>query len=128
MLWLAFAAAFAIGVIIYLANTGNLGFAHAVYDFPYGDKVGHIVLLGLVTFPATLGMLRVLSGDPMRITLWTVGVIAALITAEEVSQAFLPKRTLDPLDLAASYLGIVVAAWLAYHFRVRLRAGESRTT
>ena len=121
MLWLVALFAFLIGVIIYLANTGNLGFAYWVYDFPHGDKVAHVILLGLVTLPASLGMLHLLSGDAARIVLRAAGAIGALITLEEVSQAFLPRRSLDPYDLAASYMGIAGAALLAYTLRGIMR-------
>ena len=117
MLCLAAIFAFLVGVIIYLADTGNLGFAYAVYDFPYGDKVGHIVLLGLITFPAVLGMIRISSGNPRSIAMRTATVVAVLITVEELSQAFMPSRSLDPLDLLASYFGIGAAAWTAWRLR-----------
>ena len=124
MLGLAGVFAHLIGVIIYLADTGNLGFAYRLYDFPHGDKVAHVILLGLLTLPATLGMLRILSGEPRGVVLRTAAVIAVLITLEEASQAFLPKRSLDPYDLAASYVGIAGAALLAYLMRCVTRPGE----
>ena len=121
MLWVAALFAFLIGIIVYLADTGNLGFAYWIYDFPHGDKVAHVILLGLVTLPATLGMLRLSSAEPRVIVLRTASVIAVLITLEEISQAFMPRRSLDPYDLAASYVGIASAAWLAYAFRGFMR-------
>ncbi len=126
MLRLGIACALLVIGIIYLADTGHLGFLYSLYDFPYGDKVGHITLLGLVTFPTTLGLLRLMPGDPRRIATTTAAVIALLISLEEASQAFFPTRTLDPLDLLASYIGIASAAWLAYQLHTRTATQPAR--
>ena len=41
-------------LIIILADTGHRGALPKVYDFPYGDKVGHFTLFGLLSFVINL--------------------------------------------------------------------------
>jgi len=57
-------------VIIILADEGKLGFLHAVYDFPYGDKAGHFILCGKLSLVVNLSVFearppRTSSGSPL---------------------------------------------------------------
>lgn len=45
-------------VIIILADTGSLGFLAFLYNFPYGDKAGHFILYGILSFLLNLTFLR----------------------------------------------------------------------
>src|SRR5688572_22012801 len=88
--------------VIFLANRGQLGPIARMYDFPYGDKVGHFVLFGLLSFFLTLTFLRALPNRNPKLVALSMGlVLALLIGAEEYSQKFFEKRTFDLIDLTA---------------------------
>jgi VanZ family protein len=102
-------------LIIILADRGQLGPISYLYDFPYGDKVGHFVLFGLLDFFITLTCLRALPLQRPKLVALSIGLILALlIGAEEYSQKFFEKRTFDLVDLTASYIGLIVGGWVAY--------------
>ena len=104
-----------ITIIIFLADTGHLGFVAPLYDFPYGDKVGHFILFGFLTFLIILTLFRSSRyTDPKRVAVYWALFLALLITVEEVSQIFIADRTFDVLDLSFSYLGTGMGTWLAW--------------
>jgi VanZ family protein len=105
---------FVIAVII-LVDSGNLPHSiRAIYDFPNGDKVGHFILFGLLTFFLTRAFLSSFPSQPRGWVALSIGLILALsIAAEEWSQQYFSTRTFDLLDLLASYAGIVTFAFLA---------------
>lgn len=76
--------------VIYAANRGSLPlFIRRIYMFPGGDKVGHIVLLALLTFFSNwLFRLKVIEVSQYHLLLGSL-VIFLLITVEEFSQLFL---------------------------------------
>ena len=101
--------------IIYLANTGG----HSVFfDFirslPYGDKLGHFCLFGVLTLILVVGS-RFCAFRLGRIRIY-YGVLAVtvFVVGEELSQAFIPSRTFDVVDLTADALGILLATAMAY--------------
>lgn len=106
--------AFIVGVII-LADMDEIPpYIRALYDFPYGDKLGHFILYGLLNFIVTLTFLRALpTRTSMRVALAVGLVLAVAIAAEEFSQQFFSARTFDLIDLSASYLGLLVGGWMA---------------
>ncbi len=114
----AFFLIFIIAVIV-LADGGNLPRPiRAIYDFPNGDKLGHFILFGLLTFFITRAFL---SSFPSKSRSWvtlSIGlVLALLIGLEEFSQKFFPTRTFNLIDLLASYAGIITFAFLAFYWR-----------
>lgn len=101
-------------VVIVLADRGQLGAVHFLYDFPNGDKLGHFLLFGLLNFLLTLTIIRALPSPRPKLAALSVGLILSLlIGAEEYSQKFFANRTFDLIDLLASYLGLIVGGWLA---------------
>ncbi|MCL4530575.1 MAG: VanZ family protein [Chloroflexi bacterium] len=104
--------------IIVLADEGRLGFLQALYDFPYGDKAGHFILFGLLGLIVNLSVFEARpASDFKRLAVITSLILALLIGLEELSQIWFPKRTFDLLDLAASYLGVALFAWLAVRLK-----------
>ena len=125
--WIAGIAAAFLLLIIFLADRGTLpGFIINLYAFPNGDKVGHFLLMGGVSFCANLAWAA------RRVHLWgwrpLLGslLVALAVTLEEFSQLLFATRTFDLLDLAASLGGIWLlgqaAAWLSdrFHHRVSI--------
>jgi polysaccharide biosynthesis protein VpsQ len=114
--WLPFSLflLFVAGIIVG-SNLGLLiGITNWVNDLPFGDKWGHLVLIGLLTFllnyalsgrKVKIGRLKILLGGT---------IVAVAMTAEEISQMWMPLRTFDLIDLSANYLGIALAGlpWL----------------
>jgi polysaccharide biosynthesis protein VpsQ len=116
---IAFVFTFLIILIIILADIGALPpFIRAVYDFPFGDKIGHFVLFGLFNFILTLTGIRSLRHLDPKLVAVSIGLILAFfITMEEFSQLFISRRTFSFLDLLAGYLGIILGGWLAWRLK-----------
>ena len=103
-----FFSLFIITIIILADRSALPPFVRAVYDFPYGDKVGHFILFGLLNFILTLTFLPRHDRARGWVTLSVGLVLAVLIAAEEFSQKYFASRTFDLVDLAASYVGLEV--------------------
>ncbi len=118
MKYIAIAFGLFIVLVIVLADTEHLPrFIKGIYDFPFGDKLGHFVLYGLLTFFATAALIMTFQNRTSKqVTLSTGLILALLIGFEEFSQIFFSSRTFDLVDLTASYLGVIVGGWLAYHW------------
>lgn len=84
-------------------------------DFPGGDKTGHFVLFGILSFLVNKSALMLLSKwNPVRIILITSLLLSILIGLEEWSQSLFPARTMSLNDLVASLSGVFVFALLVY--------------
>lgn len=130
--WAASAFILFIIYVIYLANSG--ADQHIFFVFirwlPYGDKFGHLGLIGMLALLVNLAMgLRVFRGwyfGRTPILLGTI-IISILVILEEFSQLFLINRTFDLGDLAFDFIGIVLAngaaaTWLAYQDHKRMQS------
>ncbi len=106
-----------IGWAIYMANTGQPNiFIDFVRHVPYGDKVGHFFLMGILAMLANLA-LGYRSLNIGKISLWLGSlVVLVLVVAEEFAQIYVPLRTFDFGDLAADFSGIALFSWLGYRF------------
>ncbi len=116
--WLALAFSIFIIIVIVLADMGALpGLIRGIYDFPNGDKLGHFILYGILSLLLNLAIpLRPSLNLPR--TIWTMSLaLAALIGLEEWSQSLFGSRTMDIVDLLASYAGVTVAALTAWWVR-----------
>lgn len=94
--------------VIYLANTGqNSLFFKLVASIPYGDKLGHFCLFGLLTLATNFAFkLRSFNLSSIPIFLGTI-LVFLFVIIEEFSQYFIPNRTFDLIDLSADFIGIV---------------------
>ena len=94
-----------IGFIIYQADTAHYNYAfHMVGKIPYGDKIGHIVLYGFMAFLLNYGL------GGRKWFKQQIGSLLVLVfsVVEEISQLYIPSRTFDFADIAASVAGIVL--------------------
>lgn len=101
--------------VIYSANTGaDLVFFRMIKHLPFGDKIGHFGLIGMLTFLVNCAMkARTFSLGKFQLLLGS-SVLFVLVTLEEFSQIWLDNRNFDLVDLSANYLGILVASSLVY--------------
>lgn len=100
-----------IGWIIYAADTGaDNFFIYHVHAIPYGDKLGHIGLYGLLALLLnfTLG-LKTISCLAWRLQLGSMLVLAFAVI-EELSQGLFAARSLDAMDIVADIIGVYFAA------------------
>lgn len=93
--------------IIYKADTANYNFAfHVVGMIPYGDKIAHAVLYGIMAYLLNYGFNGKRWG---RAEIGSV-IVFGFAFIEEVSQLYFPSRTFDWFDLLADVVGIFVAS------------------
>ena len=104
-----------IGFIIYLADTADHNFAfRLIGHIPYGDKVMHGVLYGMMALFLNFG-LNYRNFKFLGFNL-QVGAIIVLVfaTVEEISQYWLPSRTFDLLDLLADFVGVILFSFIKW--------------
>ncbi len=107
-------ALFIVAVIV-LADLDRLGVLEVLYRFPYGDKVGHFILYGVLTLLVNLTTLRSSRfSDPKRAAVTATLILALLIAAEEFSQRYFSSRTFSISDLLFGYAGMSLGMWLAW--------------
>jgi VanZ family protein len=121
-LWPGLATAFATFVvtIVVLANQGRLPQFLSFYAMiPGGDKLGHFGLMGLLSLLVNLAM----GNKPIQVgrfqMLRGTAIVLVIVTLEELSQFFFPRRSLSWSDLLADYSGILTFSWLAHYFLSR---------
>lgn len=106
--------------VIYLANTGQPSiFFDFIRQIPNGDKIGHVLLFGFLTFGAIIATgfkcFRLFGG---KLTIyWGAAGVLVFVIAEELTQQFFPSRTMDIKDLIADAMGIAVFTLLAFAFK-----------
>ncbi len=103
-----------IGLIVFLADHREFQFIFAwIRAIPGGDKVGHFLLMGGLSFVVNYAL---------RCRKFTVGhrsfllgsiIVAVMVTIEEFTQLFIRYRTFDLIDLASDFLGIWLFGKLA---------------
>ena len=112
MKWLTLFFTLFILLIIVLADEGKLGILRVINQIPWGDKVGHFILYGILTLLLDLTLIRSLPNRNPKLLVLCMGLILVLIIGlEEYSQRFFAKRTYDLVDLSFSYLGVIFFSW-----------------
>ena len=103
-----------LAVIVFLADKRTTQYLFkAIRNFPYGDKIGHFLLMGFFSFLLNLALSgRTVSAWKFRYLLGSL-IVLTVVTAEEFSQIFIRGRTFDLGDLAADFLGIFLFGELA---------------
>ncbi len=115
----SFLVFFIVIVIIADRGDGNRWWGFLVRH-RYGDKLGHLILVGTLSFLGNLAFsIRPLRWLPRRITTVTF-ILFLLLTIEELSQAFIPSRSCDVLDWLADVCGLALGQFIALGIRARL--------
>lgn len=101
--------------IVLGANADVLpGLLERLTNFPGGDKAGHFILFGVLSFLLNKSTLALFpKWEPVRLVLTVSLLLAILIGLEEWSQSLFPARTMSFSDLFASYGGVFVFALAA---------------
>lgn len=114
-----------LGFIIYFADTGTMpATIHRLYAFPFGDKIGHFVLMGLLALALNLALTARRISLAGRSILLGSALALFFVTFEEISQVFFRTRTLSLLDLSFSYLGILAASLFVHFLQKRRLIGD----
>ena len=112
MKWLAVIFTVFMLAVILLADRGAIPAPiKMLYQFPNGDRLGHFILYGILTFLVDAAFPREVRIARTNILLGSL-VIAILAILEEFSQIFVSYRTFDLVDLTCTLLGIACADWL----------------
>ncbi|MBY5991512.1 VanZ family protein [Ferrimonas balearica] len=108
--------------VILMANRGEASvWFELVGAVPYGDKLGHLVLYGTLALLMNwaLGWRALSRSEWLQ---WGSLSVALFALAEELTQGFLPRRTLDGWDLMADGVGLVLATAVSVWLKRRLSA------
>ncbi|HEY1172422.1 MAG TPA: VanZ family protein [Verrucomicrobiae bacterium] len=112
--WLAAVYVLIIALVVMLANDGHYSFIFTwIRAIPDADKIGHFVLMGGLSFVVNLACgLRTFTALKRP---WLLGsaIVTVIVVLEEISQAWVPTRTFDLVDLLFDFLGIYCFALLA---------------
>lgn len=105
-------------LIVTIANRGEGGdWWSFLQHIPYGDKLGHVGLMGTLCLLCNLAVTpRRFRFLPITVTRVTF-ILFALITLEELSQAFIPARSCDLLDWLADLAGLTLGQVAATFIR-----------
>ena len=113
--WAAFCFALLVLAIVVATDRGNLPPAiAAMYGFPWGDKVGHFLLMGVLAFLVSLALPLRPKHRPWLTILIVATAISVLVGIEELTQTLFAARSAPWADLGSSYAGIWVFCWLAW--------------
>jgi VanZ family protein len=116
-------------IIIVLADRGQLGLLGVIYEIPYGDKVGHFLLFGLLNLLINLAAFDSFRQvRPFTLAVRVDAVQMVLMALEELSQNFFPERTASIWDVVAGYVGVMVFTGIALLIARRRRASPSTPT
>ena len=112
--WLAILYTLFLVLLVFLVDQKQYQFLFRfVRRTPYGDKAGHLILMGLFSLVVNLA----LSCRKIRIGRFSILtgslLVALVVTLEEFSQRFVRYRTFDPVDLLFDYTGIFLFGLLA---------------
>ncbi len=99
--------------IIFLADLRGTNYYAFVGEIPFGDKIGHFLLMGVFAFLLNLALnAKTFQFFRFNYLLGSL-IVFGLVTLEEFSQIFISGRTFDLKDLAFDYAGIYIFGELA---------------
>jgi hypothetical protein len=112
--WAAILFALFIVLIIILADAGRLGLLAILNSLPFGDKLGHFILYGILALLLNLSIIHSFPHQNRTRLAVKIGlVLILLIGLEEFSQRYFASRSFDLVDLTFSYLGVIFFSWAA---------------
>lgn len=103
---------FFIWIIVIADKADGMPWWSFIGRIPFGDKAGHLGLVGTLSFLCNLAFSSKKPGQPRFITR-TTWVLFCLLSLEELSQGFIPHRHLDVFDWLADLAGLAVGQFCA---------------
>lgn len=108
--------------IIYTADIGEVNpHLKRLKEMPYGDKVGHFMLYGMLVFLVNLALNGKRIGVFGRFPLLSVLLVSTFAIAEEFTQIAFATRNFELLDISCDLLGIALFAHLSERLNDALR-------
>ena len=103
-----------LAVVVFLADKSTTQYLFKpVRSLPYGDKIGHFLLMGFFSFLLNLALnSKTVSAWKFNYLLGSL-IVLTVVTLEEFSQIFIRGRSFDLTDLVADFLGIFLFGELA---------------
>ncbi|MCO6450677.1 MAG: VanZ family protein [Caldilineales bacterium] len=100
--------------VVLAADKGYAGQLFGVlYGFPGGDKVGHFLLMGTLSFLVNFTLrARTIRLGKVDILLGTL-IVLAIVTLEEFTQILMDNRSFSLIDLTFDYAGIILFGYAA---------------
>lgn len=97
-----------LAVLVFLADKRTTQYLFKpLRNLPYGDKIGHFLLMGFFSFLLNLALnARTVSAWKFNYLLGSL-IVLTVVTIEEFSQIFIRGRTFDAGDLVADAAGII---------------------
>lgn len=118
--WLTIGYITFILLVIIAADMGQLNFfIRWIHSIPYGDKLGHFLLVGMLAFVINLSWKSARFRWGWGSILKGSFIVFIIITLEEISQLFISYRHFDFGDLLSNYLGILLLGHLAIYLAPR---------
>jgi len=107
-----FLAILFVGFAVWLIHEANIGRDNALFKIvratPYGDKIGHFFLAGIMTLAVNFVLrFRKIRLRGIRLPIGSV-ILFFVVIIEEGSQIFMMTRSFDLVDAAANFMGILV--------------------
>jgi VanZ family protein len=105
---------FFFAVLVILADLrGTRHLLDFVGGIPFGDKIGHFILIGIFSLLVNLSLgAKTRRSGGLNFPVGSL-IVSAIVTIEEFSQLFVGGRSFDINDLLADYLGIFVFGRIA---------------
>lgn len=106
--------------IVVIADRGNgtPWWSFIIDRIPCGDKVGHLGLIGMMSFLCNLAFPSRKSGFLPRFITLTTLILLVLLSMEELSQRFIKTRHLDFYDWLADLSGLALGQFIAMRMRL----------
>lgn len=106
--------------IVVIADRGNgTPWWSFIERIPFGDKLGHLGLIGTMSFLCNLAFPSRKIGFPPRCVTLTTLILLVLLSTEELSQGFIKTRHLDLFDWLADLAGLATGQFRAMKVRIK---------
>jgi hypothetical protein len=114
-------------LIIVAADARQMpAFIKALYAFPAGDKVGHVVMMGALSLLVNATIASRGGGQVRRRMFIATLIITGIVALEELSQQFFAGRTMALDDFASSLIGLWFVGFGGVRWWVRRRERDKR--
>lgn len=99
-------------------------FIKALYAFPEGDKVGHVVMMGALSLLVNATIASRGGVQARRRMVIATSILTVIVAIEEVSQHFFAGRTMALDDFACSLIGLWLVGFCGVGWWLRSRFTE----